>query len=1093
MRYASLPLLLLLALVVGAADVRAQAAPQVGSCTLGTATATLDVNNVFAAAFNTGSLFFGGSFTNGDGYLVPKATGLSPIFASGIWIGGKVGAETRLAGSRYSGFEFWPGPLDAATGRPVNPSTCKAYDKIYSVTRKDIAAYENGGQFSDDLTNWPFDLGAPVIDGDGNPDNYNLAGGDRPDIIGDQSLWWVMNDVGATHSSSRAAPLGVEVQVQAFAFARADALGSTTFYKYKILNKGGATITNTYVSIFSDPDLGDATDDYVGSDPELGFGYVYNADNNDANYGVAPPAIGYDFFQGPIVPDGPDEGTDPDTLGLTAFSYFINGTPATTTGDPALATNIYNYQQGLWADGTEMRAYGDGYAQTQGAVTKFAFSGDPVMTQPWSEVNNGTATPLNPNGDRRLVVHTGPFTLNPGDKQDIVFGVVYARGNSNLGSITALRSADRLAQRAYDINFDLAPPPPPPPACDASNPAILPGSGNCLEATVQNGQITITYGYPSTSPNFLGRFEVINKFIQGQGIADTTYNFEGFNIYKYPTSSFAADQRELVATYDIVNGVTEVRDLVFDPAIGDNNTAILARGTDSGISYTYNVKGLTNYTDYYYGVTAYAYNEFSSPKINESSPTFVTARPSDLTSGVKTQGVRDSLVTVTAVTQGGEGVISARIVDPTQITGSTYQVKFFSNSDGTTNYSIVNTTSGATILDGADFFTRTGESLPQQEDVVVAEGLSFSVTGPPPGVKAFLAVANGAGPLAPPENASGGFQGFPYIEDLTSDRPTDRQQVGPALWLIGAGGMGTDGSYDNFLVRSLRNSNVENIGSHDYEWRFTGTSVVNRAFTDGGNATVPFTLWDIGLTPNDPSDDVQLIGRMFDDGTPDDFDLGPTDSPISGATNDPQTDWIYWYRPVIQTPGSAGYTAWLNGGDIDDDQIDAELFARMVLVSFNGGAVPGPYAQTVPEPGTVFRIVTLKPNLVGDTFEITTADQALTAATPEGQVAALDRIAAVPNPYLGQSAYETGNLSRIVRFTNLPEQAVTVRIYTISGSLVQTLRKDGPSRSLDWNLESSNNLPVASGMYLVHVDVAGVGERTLKLGVVERRTRITIF
>ncbi|MCH7975768.1 MAG: hypothetical protein IIC18_04340, partial [Bacteroidetes bacterium] len=67
------------------------------------------------------------------------------------------------------------------------------------------------------------------------------------------------------------------------------------------------------------------------------------------------------------------------------------------------------------------------------------------------------------------------------------------------------------------------------------------------------------------------------------------------------------------------------------------------------------------------------------------------------------------------------------------------------------------------------------------------------------------------------------------------------------------------------------------------------------------------------------------------------------------------------------------------------------------------------------------------------------------------------------------------------------------RVYTVSGSLVRTFSKDGPSRSLDWNLTSEANLPIASGMYIIHVDVPGVGERVLKFGVVQRRTRITIF
>jgi len=149
---------------------------------------------------------------------------------------------------------------------------------------------------------------------------------------------------------------------------------------------------------------------------------------------------------------------------------------------------------------------------------------------------------------------------------------------------------------------------------------------------------------------------------------------------------------------------------------------------------------------------------------------------------------------------------------------------------------------------------------------------------------------------------------------------------------------------------------------------------------------------------------------------------------------------------------------------------------------------------TTPPVGTVIRIIsTPKPTIAaGDVFTFDTANFALITGDATTAEAALDLITIVPNPYMGQSAYETGNLSRIARFTNLPE-TVTIRVYTVSGTLVKTFSKDDPSRSLDWNLTTDNDLPIASGMYLIHLDVPGVGERVLKFGVVQRRTRITIF
>jgi hypothetical protein len=55
-----------------------------------------------------------------------------------------------------------------------------------------------------------------------------------------------------------------------------------------------------------------------------------------------------------------------------------------------------------------------------------------------------------------------------------------------------------------------------------------------------------------------------------------------------------------------------------------------------------------------------------------------------------------------------------------------------------------------------------------------------------------------------------------------------------------------------------------------------------------------------------------------------------------------------------------------------------------------------------------------------------------------------------------------------------------VDIYTVNGKLVRSFQKDSPITSLDWTLTNNENIPIASGIYLIHVQVPGVGERVLK-------------
>ncbi|GAB5537281.1 MAG: hypothetical protein Rubg2KO_35300 [Rubricoccaceae bacterium] len=1076
--------LLLLLLIAGLTP---QAFAQgAGNCVTGTAISFISVNDVQASLFNTGGLFFGGSTTSGDGYLVPKASGNSPIFASGIWVAGTVDGDERVAAARYGGYDFWPGPLDENTGLPPNPNDCSEYDRIYNVTRQDILDYESGIAPARDLAEWPADLGAPVIDGDGDPTNYSLENGDRPEIIGDQGIWWVMNDAGNDHNPG--APLGIEIQALAWAFARADALGQTTFYRYRVINKNSVDITDAYISIFSDPDLGDAGDDYVGVDTTLSLGFVYNDSNEDSAYGSPPPAAGYDFFQGPIVGD--------DTLGATAFSTFINGGPDGTQ-DPGTPEEYRFYMQGLWGNGTPYYEFGTGFEQAGNPTTKFIYAGDPATREFYSEVNVDGAGTASPQGDRRLVISTGPFTLERGVPQDIVFGVVFAQGSDNLNSVAALRVADQLAQGAYDVGFDIASPPPPPPACNANspNPELRPGSGGCAEATELDGQITLVWGYPSNSSNYLGQFEVENKLLADVPVEDKTYNFEGFNIYRYPTSDFQADQAELVATFDKINGVTKVIDQFRSADTGQLTPFVAVNGTDSGIQYAYDVRSLTNNTDYFYGITAYAHNEASSPKINESAPTQLTVRPRSLVGGTVAQSEFGDDFEVTAV-QVGAGNVSARVVDPVAVTGDDYEVRFFNATDSNgnatevTTYTVRNATTGAVLVDGQKYYDNNETALPLGQNLFVAEGLAFDVEGPAPGFENFQMVANANGPIVPPEGAIADYAGFPHEDD---PRAGAGQQVGDAIWFFSTGGRS---NYTQFLDRVLRGDNSDRVFPYDFEMRFTGTSIGAKDGIfgqSGANPTLPFELWRTGIaTPDDPSDDIRMIPIFLDiddDGT---YNLSTADSPLSSADNDPETDWIYWYDPVDMTPGESGYLAYENGGALDLAQIGGEVLARTTWVGWNLGTAP-PYALPYPEAGSILRIRTFKPNQPGDTFTFSTAGSDLSEPTAQEAEAALDRIAMVPNPYMGESDYETGNLSRVVRITNLPSEATTIQIYTVAGTLVRTLRKEGASRTLEWDMQTQSGLPVASGMYLVRVEVAGVGERILKFGLVNRRSRITLF
>ena len=81
---------------------------------------------------------------------------------------------------------------------------------------------------------------------------------------------------------------------------------------------------------------------------------------------------------------------------------------------------------------------------------------------------------------------------------------------------------------------------------------------------------------------------------------------------------------------------------------------------------------------------------------------------------------------------------------------------------------------------------------------------------------------------------------------------------------------------------------------------------------------------------------------------------------------------------------------------------------------------------------------------------------------------AMETIKVVPNPYYGYSSYEINQLDNRVKITNLPGQA-TIKIFTVSGTLVRTLKKDDSMTSIDWDLKNDFGIPIASGLYVIHI------------------------
>jgi hypothetical protein len=97
----------------------------------------------------------------------------------------------------------------------------------------------------------------------------------------------------------------------------------------------------------------------------------------------------------------------------------------------------------------------------------------------------------------------------------------------------------------------------------------------------------------------------------------------------------------------------------------------------------------------------------------------------------------------------------------------------------------------------------------------------------------------------------------------------------------------------------------------------------------------------------------------------------------------------------------------------------------------------------------------------------------------------------VPNPYIASASFEparfavSGRGERRVEFRAIPLNA-TIRIYTVRGDLVQTLRQDGSAEGfVAWNLRTKDNLDVAPGLYIFQVEAAGAPTHTGKFALIK--------
>jgi len=1207
------------------------------SCAPASAQTELSVNNVRTRILAGGDMWW--DLIDAK-YEIPKvtdpnATRRHSMFAGSLWIGGlENGAQLKLAAMTYrqDGSDFWPGPLDVADAS-VDDIVCSEFDRHWNISRTEVEEYAGyldcindpdcdvaseypGYVIPQAILEWPGNRPdganeqlAPYFDanGDGIYDplsgdypGYDLTGDvdcDNADILfGDQTLWWVFNDKGNIHTETGAEPIGLEVHAQAFAFATNDEVNNMTFYAYKIINRSTFTLEETYFGQWVDPDLGQYQDDYVGCDVDRGLGYCYNGDENDegaTGYGANPPAIGVDFFRGPLADE--NDGIDNDRDGvidepgeqiiMSKFVYYNND--FTVIGNPEVASHYYNYLRGIWKDNTDIVDNGvNGHEPTGGTgpVADFMFPGDPVAGTGWTEVTAGN-TPA----DRRFLQSAGPFTLQPGAVNYITVGVVWARATSGgrLASVDLMRLADDKAQALFDNCFKVLNGP------DAPD----------LDIQELDQEIILTISNDANSNNFLEQYEEVDPLIIG--FDDTTYVFEGYQIFQLRDATVSVsdiydpDQARLVAQCDVENGVAELINYQVDQSIGAIVPQLMTlQANDDGVFHSLRVtedlfatgnRRLVNHKKYYYTVIAYAYNNFK--EYNQTDPNSLDGQTQPYLPGRRnittyeaiphkveseaggtvqqsqygdgpiitrldgkgnggtylefTTETLDALVDDYEMDnpsyQGAAGPVNIKVFDPLNVPNDNFTMVFNGNS-GTATWYIVRESNNDTV------FSETTISI-QNEQLIPDWGLSVEV----------LQQENPGSADAP----NNGFIGA----DIAFNDPTDR-------WLTGVTDL--DGASALNWIRS--GTTTEPAGYGDYvglddeevfetildgtwaPYRMVSSNTVTAGTPDGsGPAWSSFQALaqlgrlnsvDVIITEDrskwtrvpvlEASDDASLaIGGAEK--------LNLRESPSVDKDGNPDGTgngwgWFPGYAVDLETGVRLNMMfaedSWLvgdNGADMmwnPTSRIFSDQFPVNFQIIFGGkhftyvmsSAYQGdneqdnPYYSNLNDPTAINKRqvfqectwvtiplvaegedflstdvrVSLRvtreyedyatsdaPNSGDPMYGFNTGDIATITQDAVAAEDALSTVRVVPNPYYAYSAYEQNQLDSRVKITNLPERC-TISIFTVNGTLIKRFEKDSPLTFLEWDLTNTFQIPISSGVYVIHVDAPGIGDTFVK-------------
>ena len=416
----------------------------------------IDFNNAKGLIGNSGS-FFNNAKSNIAAYEIPKATLPNQvkhfsIYDMSLVMEGRDSLNNLCGFSKvYNNGDLFSGPIDDYL------SMYYGSDAIWKINKSEILTHisdfsKTGYTMPEAILKWPANgniyLGkglklAPFVDVNHNT-VYEPDLGDYPLIKGDQAVYVIMNDYNGVRTNSQGLPqndygkqIGMEIHVMAYQFGTNDAINNTTFFNVKAFNRGKGDLHDVVFGLYTDFDLGNPSDDFIGSDSLRNMVFVYNGDDVDETnlqqgYGNEPPAVGVKFLS-------------ENANGAISYNGFSSVYPY---NDPKNSVELNDFLHGKWSDGSDLLYGGNGKGTGLGATSnpaKFMFSGQTNKGN-WTETTAGNSF-----GDRRALIYDSPKEFNKGQQICFDFAVIYSDAHVfPVQQIDSLAKVADFVQAFYD-------------------------------------------------------------------------------------------------------------------------------------------------------------------------------------------------------------------------------------------------------------------------------------------------------------------------------------------------------------------------------------------------------------------------------------------------------------------------------------------------------------------------------------------------------------------------------------------------------------------------------------------------------------------